>query len=87
VSNPWLAIDVATAPLQRAGEGDGVGRSEIDRAACAQEPGWDELGSDDLEEVASAHYGRIAVLDDRHLVFADPRGVAHQSGFDQRAVS
>ena len=44
--------------------------------------GWDDFGNDDFEEIMSTHYGRMVVLDDRVLLFANPEDAAEYIGFD-----
>lgn len=66
---------------------DGTGRFEIDYAECAEALGWDDFGNDDFEEIMSTHYGRMVVLDDRIIMFANPEDAAEYIGFDLQAVS
>jgi propane monooxygenase coupling protein len=65
---------------------DGVGKIEFDFAEIAEALGWDEFGNDDFEEIMSTHYGRMVVLDDRILLFANPEDAAEYIGFDLEAV-
>jgi len=65
---------------------DGVGRIDFDFAEIAEALGWDEFGNDDFEEIMSTHYGRMVVLDDRVLLFANPEDAAEYLGFDLKAV-
>jgi propane monooxygenase coupling protein len=48
--------------------------------------GWGDFGNDDFEEIMSSHYGRMVVLDDRVLFFANPEDAAEYLGFDLKAV-
>jgi hypothetical protein len=41
---------------------------------------------DDFEEIMSTHYGRMVVLDDRVLLFANPEDAAEYIGFDLQPV-
>jgi propane monooxygenase coupling protein len=65
---------------------DGVGKIDFDFAEIAEALGWDEFGQDDFEEIMSTHYGRMVVLDDRVLLFANPEDAAEYLGFDLKAV-
>jgi propane monooxygenase coupling protein len=65
---------------------DGVGKIDFDFAEIAEALGWDEFGNDDFEEIMSTHYGRMVVLDDRVLLFANPEDAAEYIGFDLKAV-
>ena len=49
--------------------------------------GWDDFGNDDFEEIMSTHYGRMVVLDDRVLFFANPEDAAEYIGFDLQPVN
>src|SRR6185312_6876850 len=40
----------------------------------------------DYEEIMSTHYGRMVVLDDRVLLFANPEDAAEYIGFDLQPV-
>jgi propane monooxygenase coupling protein len=68
---------------------DGVGKIEFDFAEIAEALGLDadDFGQDDFEEIMSTHYGRMVVLDDRVLVFANPEDAAQYIGFDLQPVS
>src|SRR5882762_6519870 len=48
----------------------------------AEALGWDDFGNDDFEEIMSTHYGRMVVLDDRVVLFANPEDAAQYLGFD-----
>jgi propane monooxygenase coupling protein len=65
---------------------DGVGMIDFDFAEIAEALGWDDFGNDDFEEIMSTHYGRMVVLDDRVLLFANPEDAAEYIGFDLKAV-
>jgi propane monooxygenase coupling protein len=65
---------------------DGVEKIDFDFAEIAEALGWDEFGNDDFEEIMSTHYGRMVVLDDRILLFANPEDAAEYIGFDLEAL-
>ena len=65
---------------------DGVGMIDFDFAEIAEALGWDEFGQDDFEEIMSTHYGRMVVLDDRVLLFANPEDAAEYIDFDLTPV-
>jgi propane monooxygenase coupling protein len=65
---------------------DGTGKFEIDYAECAEALGWDDFGPDDFEEIMSTHYGRMVVLDDRTIMFANPEDAAEYISFDLQAL-
>ena len=66
---------------------DGTGRFEIDYDECAEALGWDDFGNDDFEEIMSTHYGRMVVLDDKIIMFANPEDAAEYISFDLKALS
>jgi len=66
---------------------DGVGQVDFDFEEIAEALGWGDFGQDDFEEIMSTHYGRMVVLDDRVLVFANPEDAAEYLGFDLQPVS
>jgi propane monooxygenase coupling protein len=66
---------------------DGTGKFEIDYEECAEALGWDDFGNDDFEEIMSTHYGRMVVLDDRIIMFANPEDAAEYISFDLQALS
>jgi len=66
---------------------DGTGSFEIDYEECAEALGWDDFGNDDFEEIMSTHYGRMVVLDDRIIMFANPEDAAEYISFDLQALS
>jgi len=65
---------------------DGVGQFDFDYAEIAEALGWDDFGNDDFEEIMSTHYGRMVVLDDRVMLFANPEDAAEYIGFDLQPV-
>jgi propane monooxygenase coupling protein len=65
---------------------DGVGKVEFDYDEIAEALGWDDFGNDDFEEIMSTHYGRMVVLDDRVLMFANPEDAAEYISFDLQPV-
>jgi propane monooxygenase coupling protein len=66
---------------------DGVGKVDFDYEELADALGWADFGNDDFEEIMSTHYGRMVVLDDRVLFFANPEDAAEYLGFDLQPVS
>ena len=65
---------------------DGVNKLDFDFAEMADALGWTDFGQDDFEEIMSTHYGRMVVLDDRVLLFANPEDAAEYIGFDLQPV-
>jgi propane monooxygenase coupling protein len=65
---------------------DGVHKVDFDFAEIADHLGWADFGQDDFEEIMSTHYGRMVVLDDRVLLFANPEDAAEYLGFDLEPV-
>ena len=65
---------------------DGVNKVDFDFAEIADQLGWADFGQDDFEEIMSTHYGRMVVLDDRVLLFANPEDAAEYLGFDLEPV-
>jgi propane monooxygenase coupling protein len=65
---------------------DGEGQVEFDYQELAEALGWDDFGNDDFEEIMSTHYGRMVVLDDRVVLFANPEDAAEYIGFDLQPV-
>ena len=65
---------------------DGVNRVDFDYAEMAEALGWDDFGNNDFEEIMSTHYGRMVVLDDRVVLFANPEDAAEYIGFDLEPV-
>ncbi len=66
---------------------DGDNKLEFDYAECAEALGWDDFGNDDFEEIMSTHYGRMVVLDDKIILFANPEDAAEYISFDLQALS
>ncbi len=66
---------------------DGRNKIDFDYAELAEALGWDSFGNDDFEEIMSTHYGRMVVLDDRTLMFANPEDAAEYIDFDLTPVS
>jgi propane monooxygenase coupling protein len=66
---------------------DGVGKVDFDYQELADALGWADFGNDDFEEIMSTHCGRMVVLDDRVLFFANPEDAAEYLGFDLEPVS
>jgi propane monooxygenase coupling protein len=48
----------------------------------AEALGWDDFGNDELEEIRSCHCGRMVVLDERVVRFANPEDAAEYIGYD-----
>ena len=65
---------------------DGVNKIDFDYEEIAEALGWDDFGNDDFEEIMSTHYGRMVVLDDRVMLFANPEDAAEYIGFDLQPV-
>ena len=65
---------------------DGVGKVDFDYEEIADALGWADFGNDDFEEIMSTHYGRMVVLDDRVLLFANPEDAAEYIDFDLQPV-
>jgi propane monooxygenase coupling protein len=66
---------------------DGDNKFEFDYEEIAEALGWDDFGNDDFEEIMSTHYGRMVVLDDRIILFANPEDAAEYISFDLQALS
>ena len=66
---------------------DGIGKVDFDYQELADALGWADFGNDDFEEIMSTHYGRMVVLDDRVLFFANPEDAAEYIGFDLQVVT
>ncbi|MEA2500366.1 MAG: propane monooxygenase coupling protein [Actinomycetota bacterium] len=66
---------------------DGDDKFEINYEECAEALGVDDFGNDDFEEIMSTHYGRMVVLDDKIIMFANPEDAAEYIGFDLQAMS
>lgn len=65
---------------------DGINKIDFDFEEIAEALGWEDFGNDDFEEIMSTHYGRMVVLDDRVLMFANPEDAAEYIGFDLQPV-
>jgi propane monooxygenase coupling protein len=65
---------------------DGVNKIDFDYEEIADALGWADFGNDDFEEIMSTHYGRMVVLDDRVLLFANPEDAAEYIDFDLQVV-
>ena len=61
---------------------DGINKIDFDFEEIAEALGWEDFGQDDFEEIMSTHYGRMVVLDDRVLMFANPEDAAEYISFD-----
>jgi propane monooxygenase coupling protein len=65
---------------------DGGGKIDFDYEEIAEALGWEDFGNNDFEEIMSTHYGRMVVLDDRVLLFANPEDAAEYIDFDLQVV-
>ena len=65
---------------------DGVSKIDFDYEEIAEALGWEDFGNNDFEEIMSTHYGRMVVLDDRVLLFANPEDAAEYIDFDLQPV-
>jgi propane monooxygenase coupling protein len=65
---------------------DGADKLDFDFEEIAEALGWEDFGQDDFEEIMSTHYGRMVVLDDRVVLFANPEDAAEYIGFDLQPV-
>jgi propane monooxygenase coupling protein len=65
---------------------DGVNKIDFDYEEIAEALGWEDFGNNDFEEIMSTHYGRMVVLDDRVLMFANPEDAAEYIDFDLQVV-
>ena len=65
---------------------DGTGQFEFGYDEIAEALGWADFGNDDFEEIMSTHYGRMVVLDDRVIMFANPEDAAEYIDFDLKPV-
>jgi len=65
---------------------DGVNQIDFDYEEIAEALGWEDFGNNDFEEIMSTHYGRMVVLDDRVLLFANPEDAAEYIDFDLQVV-
>jgi propane monooxygenase coupling protein len=78
--------DVTVTELPSMIRVDGKNKVDFDYEEMAEALGWDDFGNDDFEEIMSTHYGRMVVLDDRVLLFANPEDAAEYIDFDLRPV-
>ena len=65
---------------------DGTGQFDFPYEEIAEALGWADFGNDDFEEIMSTHYGRMVVLDDRVIMFANPEDAAEYIDFDLKPV-
>jgi propane monooxygenase coupling protein len=66
---------------------DGADKIDFDYEEIAEALGWADFGPDDFEEIMSTHYGRMVVLDERVLMFANPEDAAEYIDFDLKVVN
>jgi propane monooxygenase coupling protein len=66
---------------------DGTGQFDFPYEEIAEALGWADFGNDDFEEIMSTHYGRMVVLDDRVIMFANPEDAAEYIDFDLKPVA
>ena len=78
--------DVTVTELPSMIRVDGKNKVDFDYEEIAEALGWDDFGNDDFEEIMSTHYGRMVVLDDRVLLFANPEDAAEYIDFDLTPV-
>ena len=78
--------DVTVTELPSMIRVDGKNKVDFDYEEMAEALGWDDFGNDDFEEIMSTHYGRMVVLDDRVLLFANPEDAAEYIDFDLTPV-
>jgi propane monooxygenase coupling protein len=64
---------------------DAEGSMEFDFDELTEEIG-EYFDHSDFEEIMSTHYGRMVVLDDRVMFFANPEDAAEYIGFDLEPV-
>ncbi len=81
-NNPKVTVEELPSMIRI----DGENMFEIDYDECAEALGWEDFGNDDFEEIMSTHYGRMVVLDDRIIMFANPEDAAEYIGFDLKAM-
>jgi propane monooxygenase coupling protein len=80
---PGVTVEVLPSMIRV----DGDNQFEINYEECAEALGWEDFGNDDFEEIMSTHYGRMVVLDDRIIMFANPEDAAEYISFDLQALS
>ena len=78
--------DVTVTELPSMIRVDGKNKVDFDYEEMAEALGWDDFGNDDFEEIMSTHYGRMVVLDDRVVLFANPEDAAEYIDFDLQVV-
>jgi len=78
--------DVTVTELPSMIRVDGKNKVDFDYEEMAEALGWDDFGNNDFEEIMSTHYGRMVVLDDRVLLFANPEDAAEYIDFDLTPV-
>jgi propane monooxygenase coupling protein len=78
--------DVVVTELPSMIRVDGVNKVDFDYEEIAEALGWEDFGNNDFEEIMSTHYGRMVVLDDRVLLFANPEDAAEYIDFDLQVV-
>jgi propane monooxygenase coupling protein len=78
--------DVKVSELPSMIRVDGARRLDFHYAEIADALGWPDFGNDDFEEIMSTHYGRMVVLDDRVVLFANPEDAAEYLDFDLQPV-
>jgi propane monooxygenase coupling protein len=78
--------DVTVTELPSMIRVDGKNKVDFNYEEIAEALGWDDFGNDDFEEIMSTHYGRMVVLDDRVLLFANPEDAAEYIDFDLQVV-
>jgi propane monooxygenase coupling protein len=78
--------DVTVTELPSMIRVDGKNKVDFDYEEIAEALGWDDFGNDDFEEIMSTHYGRMVVLDDRVVLFANPEDAAEYIDFDLTPV-
>jgi propane monooxygenase coupling protein len=78
--------DVTVTELPSMIRVDGKNKVDFNYEEIAEALGWDDFGNDDFEEIMSTHYGRMVVLDDRVVLFANPEDSAEYIDFDLTPV-
>ncbi len=64
---------------------DGINTIVFDLAEISEQLGR-EFTPSDFEEIMSTHYGRMVVLDDKIVMFANPEDAAEYIDFDLKPV-
>ncbi len=65
---------------------DGINKIEFDLVEISEKLGR-EFTPSDFEEIMSTHYGRMVVLDDKVVLFANPEDAAEYIDFDLKPVN